>query len=598
MLSINRLRFSISPKAYSDTINIKTQYFGMDCNYIEKNITIPIEEAVSMVKGIKNISSVSEEGESIVTLQIDTSRNLKNVNLEIKSIVDIVRQNFPQDVQEPVISYYDPNQMPVAVMSFYSTNKNKSLKEVRDFVGKELKPLIQKIDGVADCIVTGGKQSEIGVFANMNKLYALGLQLQDLNRSIQENNIEQFLGEFQGKEKNKSVFFYGSFQKIEDIGKISIQTMQTNDIILTELNKIVSVQYFYKRIDSISRVNGIERVSLYIQNRSIANILSVCEGIKNVMKTVNLGDIIFEYDFDKSEEISESLTNLIISIVISIAILFLCILFFLHDIKKCIISIVPIPISIAATFIFADIFQIELNSMILSGISLGIGLLVDNGLIILEFFHKPTRKNLSYHILSNIKKLVPPLVASLLTTICVFVPVLLSSIEIRYFYFGFAMMITFLLTISLLLAIGLIPILYNITFKNQKSSHKNKRYLIDRSMFYLRIFFVNISKKFNRHRFSILGLLVLFLAFSMLALFLKGQEITASSSISEVYAYIEPATGTSIEATDELSKKVEKILMEQPEIEKVISKVEKSRSTLIIKFKKKIVYHCITDKQE
>ncbi len=582
IISIKGLQFSISPGAFSPVISIKTQYFGMDSEYIEKNITIPIENALSSIKGIQNISSVSEEGESIISLSVDPKRNIKYATLEIKSTVDTVAASFPNDVQESVISHYDPSQMPVMILSFYpQTNSTSSLMEIRHQVSTFLKPVLQRVDGVAEIIVTGGKQKEIVVVANTQQILSSGMQLQDLNHYLQQNNESFFLGNLEENNESIPIYSHGKYNRILDLDKIAIKTFNSNEGRFQSLEQLADIDFHHKRVDSISRINGAERVSLYIQSRSGANVLDLCRRIRQSFMDNRSDNYAWEIDFDKSREVSESLVNLILSIVIGIILLMLLVIPFIKDIRMTLITLIPIPLSLSGTFILANLFHIELNAVILTGIALGTGLLVDNGLIIVEFLHKRDRKKGLAHIVSVVKELRAPLASSFLTTLCVFIPLLLSSVEIRYMYFGFSVILFILLGTSLFLAMGPVPLAFYALKKDDNTPHIQPRFIRVLNHSYVRLL-----KKIQVHQGLWKSISMIVLVFSIVAVLLKGYGTAGSDGVEEFSAYVEPVSGTSLEKTDEITKELEKLLLADKRYKKIISKVEKAHSSLILRFHK------------
>ncbi len=581
IFSITGLRFTLSGEVYSPVISIKTQYFGMNSVYIEKNITVPIENAVSSIKGVKNISSVSEDGQSVVILTMNPGRPVNIATLEIKSSVDTVREKFPGDVQEPVISHYDPSQLPVMILSFYSDSI--PLKDVRREVEEKIKPSMQKVDGVVECVVTGGEQSEVGVFVNTGALYGSGLQLRDISRDIQLNNNSVYLGFLDKSGYDMPVYSAGKYESLYEIDKIAVQESVSNVSYFQQLGKVAGVENFHKRIDDISRINGKERVSLYIQKKSDGNILKICGDIRNILKDINLKDVSSEIDFDKSEEISESLGNLIFSISLGMALLFIIMLIFIGDYSLSLMAVIPLPISIGVILIIANVFRIELNSIIMSGIALGSGLLVGDGIIIIEFLSKKKPYDINGHILRNVKLLFPPLTAALLTTICVFLPIIFSTPEIRALYTGFSIVITILLIVSLLLSTGIVPVAYKL---RGTAGKKNKRSVMNKAILLIEHGYIKFLKSAMKYRKIVLGLVIFITLFSAAAFFLRGKSMAASDLVKEVYAYIEPSTGTSLYETDILARQAEEIFIKQDEIKRVITKVEKAHAAIILKLKR------------
>lgn len=584
LLSLNKIQFSVSPGKYSPIITVKTEYFGMDSLYIEKNITIPIENALSSLKGIESIHSISQDGESIVRLKIHSTRPIKQATLEIKSTVDSLRSGFPDDVQEPVISHYDPSQIPVMILSFYPhSNSSLNLTEIRQEVSMHIKPILQRVDGVADIVVTGGKQKEIAVVSETERVMTSGLQFQDLNFHLQQNNESIFLGSLLQGGDQIPVYSWGKYQDLMDLGQVAVKTLESNESGFQALGRLADIDFHHKRIDSLSRINGTERVSLYIQNRSGANILALCHDLNLSFSILQNLDYAWEVDFDQSLEIRESLRNLVVSILMGILLLLIVVLPFLRHMNLSLLTLLPLPVSLAATFITAAAFNIELNAVIMTGIALGSGLLVDNGLVIMDFLRAKSRRSAMAHTLSVVRQLQAPLLSSLLTTICVFVPLLLSSPETRYMYLGFSVILFILLAASFFLAIGPLPLAYLKTGASHLPVLQPVKWIRRTGVFYTRII------KYGMHHRRWINQMALFLlAVSIAAIGLRGFGFSSGQSVEKFYAYVEPEAGTSVEQTDVYSRDLEALLLQEPAIKKVITKVEKAHASLIMTLKKPI----------
>lgn len=575
------LNFSLAGGEYSPVVSVKTQYFGMDSRSIERLITIPIENAVSGIRGVASLSSVSEDGQSIVMLRIDPKRPLRKATLEIKSAVDSVAQNFPTDVQEPVISHYDPSQTPVMILSFYPSDQSMGLTEVRRLVEKQVKPLLERVDGIAECLVTGGKQEEIVVRIDPGKLAATGLQMQDIQREIQDNNWSMASGFLRGQDSSVPVYSHGKLKGYLDLANILAVPEDTN-LSSSPLSQLGTVDKHYKRVENISRVNGGERVSLYLQKKSGVNTLNVCSALRKYFQEAELTGIVRETDFDQSEEISKALSGLLVSIGIGLVLLFVITLLFIPDFRKCLLAMAPIPLSIVIVFIVAVIFNIEMDGMILSGLDLGAGLLVDSGLVVIEFLGKPARKDFYRHAMGHVKRLSPMIVASLLTVMCVFIPILLSNESVRYQYAGFAFSILLMMAVSFFLATGLVPLGYRALFAGKRPEREKKTRLVVLS----ERFYSWGLRRLMPHRRSVLILSVFVCLLGLAALLTRGNDLSSADYIREIYASVEPDSGTSLEDTDRICRDIETLLLGRKEIEKLILKVEHSHASMIIRLKK------------
>ncbi len=604
IISFFKLPVSLLPEQKTPWVSVIVEYPGVSPQKIESLITKPIEEKIATTPGIKKIESVSEEGKARINIQFDINKNINFAILDLRENVDIVKASFPREVQEPQIIKYDPSQSPVVIVSLSS--KKLDIRKLREISELKFKKIFQRIDGVSEIFISGGLQREIHVDVDFNKLLARNIDIQTVFREIQFANIHLSSGMIY---KNKNLI-----SLITPLKYTSIDQIADTAVLVPDSGKIIRVKDFaevkdtHKEKDSISRVDLKQKVSIYIQKSGIANTVKVADNITAEIDNLKTAypDIEFDVVYNQAQFIKNALSQVETSVLIGAFFAALVLLIFLKSFKATFIVSLSLPVSIIVTFAFLYMKNMSLNIFSLSGLAIASGMLVDNSIVVLENIF--SKKNIP-NAVSSVEK---PVIASTLTSIAVFLPIVFINKEVQLMYGDITFAIIFSLVFSLFTALLLLPVISNLLLQ-YNFNIVNKKFkifvsLIKEKINFRRLFrLINNSKSlyrvknvFSRQSYIALltrclenykivllgGLFIVIISFILLPYI--PQEYISPLDSDHINVFVELPSGTNLEETDKKVKKVETILNKNFKnvIKRISTRIEKAHSTIVIELKK------------
>ena len=460
LVGLSRLAVNLLPELSYPTLTVRTNYTGAAPAEIEQLITKPVEEAVGVVKGLRKISSVSKAGQSDVLLEFEWDVAMDITSLEVREKLDLIR--LPLDVQKPLILKFNPSLDPIIRLGLQtSDNSVTGLTQLRTFAEYDVKRQLESLLGVASVKLGGGLEQEYQVVIDQHKLAQLNLSSQEIINRINAENINISAGKLIEGNTQYLVRTLNQFTNINQIGELVVY--RENDQIIT-LNDIATIVDGYKERTDVTRINAVEAVELAIYKEGDANTVQVAQLINNKLDAINklLGDrykltVVYDQSTFISNAISEVKSAAIIGGLLAMFILYL----FLRSITPTLIISLSIPVSVIATFNMMYANGISLNIMSLGGIALATGLLVDNAIVVLENIarYKEQGLNVVEAARKGTKEVSGAIIASTLTTLAVFVPLIFVEGVAGQLFADQAMTVAFALIASLVVALTLIPML-------------------------------------------------------------------------------------------------------------------------------------------
>jgi HAE1 family hydrophobic/amphiphilic exporter-1 len=513
-LSYKQLALTLMPDISYPTLTVRTEYPGAAPEEVENAISRPIEEALSVVSNLVNISSVSREGQSDVILEFDWDADINEAMSEVREKLDMVF--LPNDAEKPLILRYDPSLDPIIRLSLTGKQDLVFLRYIAD---EELKRELESVKGVAAVKVKGGYEEEIHVELDENKIAVMGLDIQQIKNRLAQENINLAGGKLKEGETEFIVRTMNEFQDVNEIGNIIIGFANGRNMKLSDIAKVSRAT---KEREIITRVNGKESVELEIYKEADANIVEVAKRVREKVfgspkqkafvqmmkkqkeqkpsgKPMSRAERMKQF---RMRMLKEQMTNFIaynlpagmdiqllsdqsvfiensINEVKSTAMLggllaILVLLLFLRDIRSTIIIGLSIPISILVTFAPMNMFHVTLNIMSLGGVALGIGMLVDNSIVVLEsiFRCREEGDDLITAVVRGVSEVGTAVSASTLTTIAVFFPMVFVKGIAGQIFGDLALTVVFSLLASLLVALFVIPMMASRQWKFQESNTK------------------------------------------------------------------------------------------------------------------------------
>jgi len=620
-VSIFYLPVELMPNISFDEISIIVRIRGgIPPSEVEEKVTKPIEEAVGDVSRLEEMLSISKEGESTIILGFKPGTNMNFAAMEVREKFAKVKNDLPPEIEKPVIANYKYSDYPIMILSL--TSKRYSPEYIRRLVDERIEERIKRVGGVANVDVGGGRERKILVEVDQRRLAAHSLSLSRIVAVLKLNNLNLLAGDFE-KEKEKYLLrTIGEFETVSEIKNIGVSTSPEGSII--RLKDVADVKDSYLEPTSFARLNVRPVVSIFIQKESTANTIRVIDKINRELEYVKT-DILDKHikmatTFNQAEFIRSSinrvkiallqgailatlilllfLTNLKSSWYMPIFILMISVLFvppiflyiilfsiivsllLLRNLRFILIISLAIPISVMATFVLMYLVSgpvdITLNIMTLAGLALGIGMLVDNGIVVLENItrHRQTITEPGKAAIIGSREVTMPILAGTLTTVVAFLPVIFVNVQMRILYGPFALTVIFSLLASLAVAVSVVPLLSSKT----QSMSRTPKWIATFTRTYKKALF-----KALKNRYKIL-LIVLGLFFAAVALFMRlDREFLGTAQQSDFTIFVRMPTGARLEMSDVASKKVEEILRAIPEVKSFSSHVEPWISKVYVK---------------
>jgi HAE1 family hydrophobic/amphiphilic exporter-1 len=477
-VSLRELSVDLLPDVSYPRLSVVTQYQGVAPEEIETLITTPLEAAVSRIPGLRRVESVSKEGVSFMSLEFSWGTDMDFAMLHTREKLDGAQNSIPEDVEEPTIIPLDPQSRPIMILS---VSGERTLLELKEFSEEVIKPRLEQIEGIGSAEIAGGVEREIQVEVDPQLMSLYGLDI-----GIISSRIDAFNRNIQGGTIRKGRFKYalrvvGEFERDDEIGEISLKTTEERGVV--KLKDVARINDSIREREGLTRLNGSESIGILVRKESGANTVEVTRLTREVLDEIREEnaqvDILIVSE--QARYIENAISSVLSSIIFGGILAFLILIIFLQDLKTPAIIAVVIPISIIATFNLLYFRDITLNIMSLGGLALGVGMLVDNSIVVSEsiFRHKTMGKTLFEAALVGTKEVGMAVTASTFTTISVFLPVIYVHGVAGQLFKDQALTVTFALLSSLIVSLTLLPMLASRKFElemKQQSQENSEQY--------------------------------------------------------------------------------------------------------------------------
>jgi HAE1 family hydrophobic/amphiphilic exporter-1 len=457
LISLTRLPVDLMPEFEQPTLNVRTSYPGVGPLEIEELITRPLEQAVSAVPGIVRVNSSSSEGNSQVQLNFEWGSDLSEAADEVRTRVDRMRGRLPEDADPPTIFKFDSNQLPVAQIGIEGDYDPVTLREIAQ---NEIAPRFERVDGVAAVTVNGGVRRQIHVKLSKEKITALNLSVNNVVNTLRNENQNTPLGEIYQGNATFLVRSQGQFQSLEDIRNVVVMT---RDSVPVYMRDIAEVQDTTEQRRSFMLINGKPGVQIQVQKQSGKNTVAVAAAVRREVERVNreVPGIKMTVTQDNSVFIERAIHNVQEHALVGGILVVLIIFAFLRDLRSTLIVCTSIPVSVVGTFALLYFGGFTLNTMTFGGLALGIGMIVDAAIVVLENTHRHLHmgKDKMTASIDGSEEVWSAILASTLTHIAVFVPLLFLSGTASIMFTQLSVVVMFSLAMSLFVAVTIVPVL-------------------------------------------------------------------------------------------------------------------------------------------
>lgn len=459
LLGLNQLRLNLYPDVSFPTITVYTTYEGVAPEDMETLITRPIEESVGSISGIQRIRSLSSQGASVVKLNFDWGTDLYQAESDVRRELDFVRRSIPDDAEQPIVFSYDPNQEPIVVLTL--TSDIRSPRELRTLATQQLEQRLERINGIASAETNGGYERQINIKISNQKMRAYNIDLGTVAQKLQQENVQVPAGELIEGRTIYSLRTIGEFENIEQIRNTIVTVRNGQPLALKD---IANVEDGVAQPIGGVHVDGENGVIINNYRQSDANVVTaanaIVDNLDDLRKTLPK-DVNVEVLTNKADFIELSINNLVMTGIQAVILVVIILLFFLRSGRSALIIAVSIPVSIISTFAIMDWAELSLNIISLSGLTLAVGMVVDDAVVVLENIFRFKEEDYSGKEASvfGAQEVAVPVVISTLTTLVVFLPILFVPGIAGFLFRDLALTISFALSVSSLVALSLIPVM-------------------------------------------------------------------------------------------------------------------------------------------
>ncbi|MDR1942582.1 MAG: efflux RND transporter permease subunit [Endomicrobium sp.] len=586
LISYTRIPQELFPSMEYPQITIVTRYDGAGPEEAEKLISKMVEETAGTVKDIKRVSSNSKEGVSIVTCEFRWGTNMDFAAMDVREKIDLIKESLPREALDPVVLKYNPTQTEAMLLSVSYKNGDSSdlrMAELRHMAKRNIKDELERLEGVAKVELRGGEEKEILVEIDKGRLLANQVSITEVATSLENANITYPAGTIKEEKHEYLVKTVGEFQSIDDIANLSFskvdnnvehvlstkrlknKTQETGDKIIF-LKDIAEVKEILKDRKGYSRYNGSENISVGIYQQSGSNLINLSKEVQKKLKDIKEKipeDIDIKITSDQSEFIKESLLNLYSNGIQGILLSFILLYFFMKSFMASTIINIAIPVALCSTLSLMYFGDISINTMSLGGLTVGIGMVVDNSNVVLENilmqFHRLKNVPKKEKIYAASSSLVAPIMSSTLTSVAIFIPFVFVAGMIGQLFKQLALTITFSLLSSIFAALFLVPRLA-LTADLSKQS-------ITAGMDIINKYFTPSFKKVLDYKIGkIVSIVFIYTIVGVVCFALIPKAFMPKVDERRFTLNIIMPPDTPLEATNAATKRIEKLISKYPEI--------------------------------
>jgi HAE1 family hydrophobic/amphiphilic exporter-1 len=576
-----RLPIDLMPDITYPTLTITTTYGNTSPEVMELLVTRPIEQALSALPGVEEISSTSSEGQSSVRLSFSWGTDLDAVTSDVRDRLDRIINRLPSDIDRPRIFKFDAAAFPILFLGVAGDIDPVYLRELLE---DQIAARLERVPGVASVDIWGGVLTRIEVQVWPEQLKALGVTLDQVVSRVSAGNVEAPVGTLFRNTFQIPLRTTGNYRSLEDIRNVVVVTRASGSVRVGQIAQVVETPIRQTRI---ARIDGKPGIRMAVSKQSGKNTVEVARGVLAEVKRINedFPQLKVSVLTDTSRYIQYAIGNVGSSAMYGGVIALVILLLFLRNLGSSLIIAVAIPISIIATFALMYFNQFTLNIMSLGGLALGVGMLVDNSIVVLENIYR-LRESGDPPLQAAVNgsgEVTAAIIASTLTTVVVFLPLIFVQGVSGVMYKQLALVVTFSLLCSMVSALTLVPMLaarlVHPAPVDENGTRKNLLQKVfgwvGRVLHALERGYMETLKKTLDHPFMIVLASIVLLGGSFLLVPFIGSELMPASDQGQVRVSVELAIGTRLEATEEVVKNyIEPVIFrEVPEAESVLSSI-------------------------
>jgi HAE1 family hydrophobic/amphiphilic exporter-1 len=578
--SYTRLNVELIPNIDIPVNVVMTVYPGAAPSEVESSVTKPIEDAVSGMEGIDKLNSYSFENMSIVVIQLKDDMDADISLQDCERKVNMIQSDLPEDAQLPQFMKMDMNMMPIMSIA---ASSNMPEQQFYDLIDLNIVPYISQIKGVAQVEIIGGNQREIQIKADAQKLQQYGISLSLLKQMITASNLDFPVGNIKDDQTRSLIRLSGKFASVDEIGELILRTSADGSTI--KVKDVATVVDGNKESTKLARINGTPAIGLSVTKQSGANAVEISDEVQKLFQDFetkySTQNLKFTTASDSSVFTKDAVNSVMVDLIFAIVLVSITMLLFLHSFRNLLFVIVSIPTSIISTFVIFNIFGFSLNLLTLLAMSIVVGVIVDDAIVVLEniYRHMEEGKKRWQASLDATKELGITVVSITIVLIAVFLPIGITSGITGELLRSFSLVIVFSILISLLVSFTLVPLL---TSRFGKIKILKKSSLLDRILMGFESVVNGIKSYIMSALHWALGhktvtlVSVVLLLFGSCSLVSNGYiqtEFMDAGDRGEFILKVELEKNATLDETNKMCAIVEEELMKYPEVELLFTKV-------------------------
>jgi len=562
VFSYKELSTDLFPKVDIPVVSVRTVYPGVAPETVETEVTKRIEEAINPLEGVKHINSTTTEGVSIVVAQFKLGTNIHTAAQDVRSKVSALRRDFPTAVEEPVIERMDPADLPILSLSVTSPQLNPT--QLTSLAEKVIKKRLENIEGVGSLTIVGGQRREIQILLDPDRVKGYKLTVPDVINALRRENLDVPAGKVNHGPMEELVRVEGKFSDASLFRGLNVKTIRGVPVYLHE---IASVSDAFEEQRTLALIDGRRALALEVRKQSGSNTVDVADAVKAALPRLNQelpGQTQLSVVKDTSTFIKNAVEDVQTTLILGGIFTVLVVFVFLNSWRSTVITGLTLPVSIISAFIAMRLLGFTLNMLTLMGLSLAIGLLIDDAIVVRENIVRHMQHGRSHFEAARIgtSEIGLAVMATTFTIIAVFVPVAFMGGIVGRFFYEFGLTVAFAVLVSLFVSFTMDPMLSSRWYDPAIEAGIRRRGLarvleiFDRKFEDLHLFYEKAIAYSLRHRWLVLVVALGLFAASLAVFPRLGTAFFPEYDRGEFQVSFKTAPGSSLEQTEDIAKEI------------------------------------------
>jgi len=585
-VNYEKLVLNDMPNADIPYVSVVVTYPGATPQELETKVTKKVEEAVQKISGVDTVTSTVTNGVSQTTVGFELSKDSEVAAQEVRDKVSSIRGELPTDANDPVISKFDMSASSILSIAIYGLEDNK---ELSDIVDNTIKPKLYTVSGIGSVDISGQDTREIHINLDNDKLVSYGLTASQVIGSIKTDNIDQSSGKVTNGDNEISITTNSKIQKVEDFKNILITKKNGTEI---RLKDVAKVEDTFEEKTSLAFYQGNQSIGINIVKQSGANTVEVAKNVKAILNEIKGSlpeGVRVDIVSDNSESIQRTVDGVMETIIEGCVLAVIIVFLFLYEWESTLISALSLPISIITTFICLKLMNFSLNTMSLMGLSLAVGLLIDDAIVVIENIvrHLHMGKGPLEAARDATSEIGFAVIATTSAVIAVFLPMAMIEGILGKYFIEFSLTIVFSMAVSLFVSFTLVPMMSSKMLKVEKKESKT---FVGKFFKWFNEKFDTLAEKYSHllaktlhHRVLILVVCAIMFISSIGLATTLGFAMMPSTDNSQVTVSANFDSGITLDTAMEKNKQLEEVIKNKyPEVKFLYSTVSKSKSSIKI----------------